>query len=282
MTLLHLLSIVVLDLAAVYFNVRMVLSCFKDKTKYKFLQRGRILVICQFACNVTIIVTDARESWTGFNIEPSESCDVFRVLFLSVMFFQVCNLTAILIHFEHYVAYGTQRELSSAVALTFGLLGSGMIWWYNCFYEGYLSQVAHQVVFVATMSFILFVILLLQLVVALSVNNSNNSEDSDPGLITTTHSELSFTKTYYLLWNVCKDNKKPLFFTALLLASLVVILRGEPLGYIQDYEQTRSVLEEISSHSVILRFAVGIVLPVSLNDLICARLKENEMKIIVT
>lgn len=98
----------------------------------------------------------------------------------------------------------------------------------------------------------------------------------------TTHSESSFTKTYYLLWNVCKDNKKPLFFTALLLASLVVILRGEPLGYIQNNEQTRSVLEEISSHSVILRFAVGIVLPVSLNDLICARLKENEMKIIVT
>ena len=145
-----------LDLAALVFNVRMLRTCFKDKTKYKFLQRGRILVICQCTCQVTILVTDAIESWKGFASQLREYCNIYRILSLSVMFFQACNLTAILtIYFKRRETSGN-RELSTKLkvfaVLSLGFTGSVVIWWYNCFSLHILSQVVLKAVFAATVS----------------------------------------------------------------------------------------------------------------------------------
>ena len=79
MTLLITLLMATLDLAGFIFDLRMLRSCFKDKTKYTFLQKCRTLAICQCACQVIILLADAVEWWKGLETEPRESCNVFRV-----------------------------------------------------------------------------------------------------------------------------------------------------------------------------------------------------------
>ena len=121
-------------MVGVFFNLRMLRSCFKDKTKNTFLQKCRTLTVCQCACQVTILVADAVESWIGLETQPRESCNVFRVLSSSTLFLQGCNLVAILmIHFDQPTSHGT-RELCSklkvSAAWSLGFIGSAMIWWY--------------------------------------------------------------------------------------------------------------------------------------------------------
>ena len=48
-----------LDFSAVFVNARLLIISIKDKAKYNFLQNGRVLVICQFACQVTLLLMDA-------------------------------------------------------------------------------------------------------------------------------------------------------------------------------------------------------------------------------
>ena len=97
MSLIYALLMAALDLAGIIFNLRMLRSCFRDKEKYTFLQKCRTLAICQCACQVLILLADAVDSWQGFETESRESCDVVRVLSSSMLFFQGCNLMAILI-----------------------------------------------------------------------------------------------------------------------------------------------------------------------------------------
>ena len=68
-----------LDLTGIIFNLRMLRSCFKDKTKYTFLQKCRTLAICQCACKVVTLVADAAESWKGLETESRETCNVLSI-----------------------------------------------------------------------------------------------------------------------------------------------------------------------------------------------------------
>ena len=96
MGLIYTLLMAALGLTGITFNLRMLRSRFKDKTKYTFLQKCRTLAVCQCACQVIILLADAVESWKGLETEPRESCNVLRVLSSSMLFFQACNLMAIL------------------------------------------------------------------------------------------------------------------------------------------------------------------------------------------
>ena len=262
MSLLVLLLISALDLAAIFFNVRMLLICFKYKAKHKFLQKFRVLAIFQCACQVTILVSETIGWWKGFDVKPNESCDVFRVLSLSVMFFQACNLTAIMTAYHgHPVAHENGElfaNLRMSAALIVGFVGSAVIWWYNCYSHAPISRLALKVAFVVTVSFVV----LLMLAAALTTNAEEQRE------ITSPESDTAIN-TWSLLWNICKESKKPLFFTALLSACLVMILSGEPRSeslLCQDFEQDAFFKEIL--YSAITKFAVGIVLPVTLYDLI--------------
>lgn len=76
---------------------------------------------------------------------------------------------------------------------------------------------------------------------------------------------------------------RPLFFTILLLPCLVWILSGVPntdsLLY-EDYEQVTLFKEAL--YSVITKFAVGIVLPVTLYDLINSSYVNRKDQIMVS
>ena len=261
-----------LDLAAVVFNVRMLLSCFKDKTKYKFLQRGRILAICQWACQVTILVSDAAETWKGFASQHGEYCNIYRILSLSVMFFQACNLTAILtIYFERPVTRGHRApstKVKISAVLSLGCTGSVMIWWYNCLSPEIVSQMALIAVFAAT---VISIIVLVIDAAARNMNIQDRQEENTP--------EAS-------LWKFCKETKRSVFFItlfSLFIMCLVVSLSGEPRSestLSQDFEKRFALMEAL--YLVYIRYIVGIVLPLALSGLIDSSYEgKNEMKTIL-
>ena len=55
MNLTVLFLIAALDLVGVFFGIRMLLSCFKDKPKCTLLQRYKFAVIFQFVYHVTVL-----------------------------------------------------------------------------------------------------------------------------------------------------------------------------------------------------------------------------------
>ncbi|CAH3136151.1 unnamed protein product, partial [Pocillopora meandrina] len=72
-----LLLMFVLDLAAIFFNGLLLLSCFRHEKKYRFFKKCWILLGLQVACQVVILVADAVEWWNGFRTQATESsCSV--------------------------------------------------------------------------------------------------------------------------------------------------------------------------------------------------------------
>ena len=203
-----------LDLAGITINLRMLRNCFKNKTKYKFLQQCRTLAICQCACQVIILLVDAVESWKGLETEPRESCNVFSVLSSSVLFFQAFNLMAILIiYFDQPTSHGASElcsKLKISAALFLGFTGSAMIWWYNCSSEEFLFQMVLKVIFVTSVAFVL-------LFFAWDARSNIHVQ------LEVDTQQVSM-KTCFLLWKVFKENRRPVLFIALLLVCLLVIL----------------------------------------------------------
>lgn len=156
MSLIYTLLMAALDLAGITFNLQMLRSCFKDKTK--FLQKCRILAVCQCACQVIILLADAVESWEGLETEPRESCDVLRVLSSSMLFFQACNLMAISIIYsvDQPTAHGTElcSKLKILAVLSLGFTGSALILCNSCFSQEFLFEMALRIVFVLSVAFV--------------------------------------------------------------------------------------------------------------------------------
>jgi len=219
-----------------------------------------MLAIWQVACQATILVMDVVESWNGFDVQAKKSCNVFRVLSIIMMLIQSCNITAIMIiYFDYYMAYQNRELLSSkvkiAVAVSLGIIGSIMIWWYSCGYQQILSLKAVRVMCVASVAFVVFV-----LGTALRDNIHDLPED-----MTTEAS----TKTSPLLWTVLKEDKTPVSFIALLLISFVVILT--------DVARLSLYFKEIL-WLLIIRFAVGIILPSIFCDIINSSYEERNKR----
>ena len=265
---------VILELSAVFLNVRLLLFCFKDEKRYKFLQKGRVLVILQFVCQVTILVADAIEWWNGFNVQLSESCDVPRVLSLSLMFFQPCNLTAVMTVCCSCEDNATQKtqELSSKLrigaALMLGFIGSFLIWWNGCVNDGYSSQFALKFVFVVTTTYVVS-----QFGVALIEDKGLHQEEP----LTATSEE----KTIAL--NMWTKSRRPLFMTALMLLFLIIMLSGKPSSgsLLCRHDSDEETLCTELVYSFITKFAVGIFLPMTLHDLIDPNYEGNKVKTLI-
>lgn len=250
-----------LSMAGFLFNLRMLQSCFKDKKKNTFLQKYRTLSVCQCVCQVTILVADAVESWKELETEPRESCNIFRVLSSSTLFYQGCNLMAIfIIYFEQPTGHGASESCSKlkvSAALCLGFTGSLLIWWYNCFLQEFYSHLIALIIIVMVMFMITAAFVFLMF--AADVWNNNQVELGD------TIAEASMS-TFSLLCKVFMENKKLAFFITLLLMCLVIL--------------SCSLIEVFKDviYSFISRFVPGIVLPVTFSDLIDSSY-ENEKEI---
>ena len=262
MSLMHLVLIVAIDLAGVVCNIRLLWRCFKEKTQNSFLQNCRSLTIWQSAFQVMIVVADAVELWKGFDIQHRENCNVLRTLSMSTKIFQASNITVIMILlYDHRATNGHGQEVSSklkiSAALSLGFIVSAMIWWY-CFSKEF---VVHVSAFVACSAYIMFVVYLF---VAAFKNNIPEQPKN-------TSKEAS-KDTFQLLWEVCKEDKKQLSFIAFLVTCLLVILFDARLSY----------LFKEFLYLLMARFTVGIVLPLTVIDLINSSYEEeNEKKLVL-
>ena len=255
-----------LKLTAVVFNLRMLLSCFKDKTKYPFLQRGRMFFICQWICQVTILVADAVESWKGFGSQLKESCNIFRVLSLSMMFFQAYNLMAIVMIFSESQVKRKNREFSTklkiSAVLVLGLTGSATISWYNCFSPQNLSRMFLKAILFASAIFVILIVS----VAARNISIEDTQTDE-------TQPEASVWKIF--------PKKRYLFLVTLLIMCLIIILGWEPHSESSRNSYKPEDLEEVIvlkevAYSVVETFFVGIVLPVILTNLIDSNYEEKD------
>ena len=242
-----------LQLAAVAFNLRMLLSCFKDKTKYPFLQRGRMFFICQWICQVTILVADAVESWKGFGSQLKESCNIFRVLSLSMMFFQAYNLMAIVMILSESQVKRKNREFSTklkiSAVLVLGLTGSATISWYNCFSSQNLSRMTAKAIFLASVIFFVLIVS----VVARNISIQDTQTDE-------TQPEASVWKIF--------PKKRYVFSVTLFIMCLIIILSQERHFESSPNNCKAEEFVEVNVFKVVETFFVGIVLPVIITDLI--------------
>lgn len=272
MGLIFMIFLTVLELTAVVFNLRLLLSCFKDKTKYTFLQRGRMFLVVQWICQVTILVADAVESWKRFaSYQLEESCSIFRVLSLSLMFFQACNLMAIITIFYETPVKSGNREFSTRfkiyAVLALGLTGSVTIWWYNCFSSQNLSRMALKAILFAS---VIFVIVLVSATGNIFIQDTPTDETKPEASVANIFSE-----------------KRYVFLVTLLIICLITILSWEPHSESiannykpKDFEE-QIVLKEVL-YSLTETFVVGIFLPVILTGLIDSNDEgKTEMKTIL-
>ena len=263
MNLIYLLLAAV-DLAGVFFNIRMLRTCFKDKTKNTFLQRSRMVAIWQVACQATILGMDAVELWNGFDVQPRDSCNVFRVLSISMKFIEACNIIVIMIiYVDHYMGYQNQEMLSTklklTVAVSLGIIGSVITWWYSCGSQEILSQKAVKVMAILCVAFVVFLTSS-----ALRNNTIGLSED-----ITT---EASMDTCPSLFRRAYKYDKKLIFFIALLLLAFVLILSNVPRLSLHFKE---------TCFLFITRFVVSVTLPLTVIDMVDSIHQEEDAKKVV-
>lgn len=237
-----------LDLPGFFFNMRMLWSCLKDKTKHKFLKRYRALYVCQCVCQLTILAMVSTDSWRGYH-------DVLSLLFISVIFFQACNLTAILTVYNGRPMALGNRELSTKLKLFASLFllltGAVVIWWYSSFPQEFNFRVSVKIVFFVSM---VFLVVLFVPASRIIIHNEYKGAVTQPEIETKT-------------CNIFKENERSVMFITLLILCLLVIVQGiRPLSFSQDFEKTE-VLEEVLD-SLITRFVFGIVLPVVFTDMI--------------
>ena len=280
MNLIDMLLLGALDLAGVFFNMRMLLSCFRDKTDYTFLQKCRTLTVFQCLYQVTILVANAVQSWKLlYEIQPretSQSCDVdLRALLIFVMIFQAC--TYFLMGFsDHRMVYANcdgvsfKLKLLVLAASSLGLIVSAVIW-YSCFSQEFLSRMAVKGIQIEAM-ILSFVALLFAV----------SSKDDIHGQLEDKTAETSKKRyAYSLLSSVCHENKRSILFIAFLLICLAVILRDLSRSSLSlNFEETKFFLGAF--YSLTIRFLVGIVLPLTISDLIDeSYVGENEKPMLV-
>ena len=258
------LLLAAVDLAGVFFNIRMLRTCFKDKTKNTFLQRSRMVAISQVACQATILGMDAIESWNGFDVQPRESCNVFRVLSIIMMLFEASNIIVIMIvYVDHNMRYQNQEMLSSklkmTVAVSLGIIGSIITWWYSCGSQEILSQKVVKVMAVVHLAFVVFLA-------------SSAFRDYIDGL---SESREDSMETCPLLLRAFKGDKKLISFIVLsLMANCFVLILGDMPRMSLHLKETCLLF--------ILRFVVCFVLPLTVIDMVnSSHDEENEKQVVV-
>jgi len=232
-----------LDLAGIHFNIRMLLSCFKNDRKLAFLQKYKPFVICQFVYQVSVLAMNTIEAWSGVDVQHDDSCGFFKTSSISVHIFLVSNFAAVpIIAAYHPIVYKNQ-ELSPKLLILapvfVGVSGSAFLWWYSCLlHEGESQTVAIAMIFLA-------VLLLLLLVTAIKYTQLDQT---------------SAKQKAALLRDSVKEQRKVWFVAAWLLicCAVVVALRSLPWP---------SLKESKIFCLFMLNSVVGIAMPVAFNCL---------------
>jgi len=248
------------DLTGMFVNILILRTFFKEKTKNKFLQRSRMFVIWQVVCQTTILVMDAVESWNGIDIQPRESCDVVGVLSIIVWNIQGCNLTLIMIiYVDHYMACDNHFKVKIGVAVSWGISGSLITWWYSCGSQEILPRMAFGVTCVA------YAVMPVYLPYATCRNNIESASES----ITP---EASTKASPSMLINL-KDDRKLISFIGLLLTAFVLNLSDLP--YLSVYFKETFCL-------LIARLGAGFFLPLIVIGMIQSiHEEENRRKVAI-
>ena len=241
-----------IDLAGIFFNVWMLLRCFRSDTKCAFAHTYKPMLICQFIYQVSMLVVNTIEACYVVDGLHEESYPVFIVLATCVHILLVSNLTALMVATTLHSGYQTcelspKLLLLAPVCMQFVCLS---LWIYRCLFHELDSQMIVINVFL--------VALLLSLLVSL-----NKSTQLDQG-----------TKKHKapFLWDTLKEHKK-----ASLVITGLIMCCGTLVG-----QETLSSPEEFDKKIICLlsmNFLVGICLPIAFNCLlesICKEENENE------
>ena len=249
-----LLLIAALDLAGVFFSIRMLLSCFKDKPNRTLLQRYKFAVIFQFVYHVTVLAINTVEAWRGFGdqFENEESpCTVISLLSISLNFFLICNVIAMAVIHYNPAVVNLDRSLSPnqvmASSFAVGCVISGILSWFSCFCQDCTSYAVFKVL-ISLLSFAL-----VSLVAWKTYKHIRDMEHTAPSM------------------RICCDKKGILY-----LACYGVMVTTLCLSLYQNLEETK--LDKKALYLFAVNFIVGIVLPVSFKDLIDSNFEEQTCK----
>ena len=207
------LLLVVLDLAGLYFNGKMLHVYFKSASKPQvFHQDYRPLVSNQFLYQMSVLTMNSIEVLDVLDIQQvRRMCSFFQILSVCVNVILVSNLTAILIiGLYHHMLTHLSPVLLMLTPLCFGFFGSACFWWCSCFLHEFEYEIL-AVIF----SFVLLLLLLVTLIGHRLLKTSANERSKS-------------------LWRTFKEKK---FKNLCLLTVWVVICCGAPV-IIQEHAKT--------------------------------------------
>ena len=254
-----------LALVGVFFNLRMLLSCLKNKTKYTFLQNVWPVVICQAVYHVTVLTMNTVDAWKRPDLQREEYCSVVYALVCTLMtFFVGGNLMAILaMESRNSLELVDQsREpfstcaLFRTVVLALGFSVAVILRCYSCCHQ-------HLAFHVMNISMIVVVNVIVLLLVAYGTRIPSLDLDR-----ITPNSPIPRTS----LLTRCKKNKGTVLFVALFLVCTGL--------FVTQLFTTQAF--QVFSYLLIMNAVVGIALPVAFGDFIVLSSElENEMKSVV-
>lgn len=247
------------DLAAVYFNIRMLLSCFKDRTKRPSLQKLRPFVICQCFYQVTILATNTLKVWGALGVDHGEPFCVLRMLETAMKMLLYCNLIAIsvvIVPEDKDRQFRPMLLVFAALCLVF--IGSTAIWRHSC----WLREVLPQKAMILILAFLLLLLLLLYAKITQLDLIDTELQTSSP-------------------CDILRENKTFILATFwLILCCGLILLKVLDLPWVP--------LKELGEQNVfylnafMLNSVVGIALPLVLTDwLNSSKEEETEMKTIL-
>ena len=249
----------VLDLAGVYFNVRMLLSSLKNSENRAFLQKYKTLVICQFVFQVSVLAMNSIEVWSGLDVQHAESCNVFKTMLICINIFLVNNFVAVLIIAAYYPIMYKNQEVSPKLLMLglvcLGFICSAILWWCSC---SSLHEFESQVI-----TIIVVVVFLPLLLVAWTKYTQLDQTSEKPGLT--------------FLWDTCSENKKVCFVVAWLVICCGTAIGLTNLRWLSFEEFVVKMICLLMMNSV-----VGIGLPVAFKELfVTIGEDEREKKTVV-
>lgn len=245
-------------LAGVYFNTRMLLICFKNKTKCSSIQKLRPFVICQFVYQVTSIGTTDVKAWTELDVQHQEYCSVLRMLSISTQILLSCNLIAIAAMITPEQSNVDKRRhfctklFIVAAAQCLGSISLAVFSWHSCFLH---DSVPQGFIVIASVFFLL--LLLLTSVKNIQLDQVYNRE------------ELKASSLCAFL----KENKTFILGAAWLLLCYGVIKASDAVPWMSLGEQNGRFL-----HAFMLNTVAGVVLPLAIIDLLNSSYENSELK----
>lgn len=258
----HFTLITALGLVGIFFNLRVLLSCLKNKAKYTFLRNTWPVVICQTGYHVTLLIMNTVDAWTRLDEQRVLYCSVVYVLVSTVMTFFVGGYLMAILAMESRNTLGSVDQsrdpfstctLFRTVVLALGLC---VLRCFICFHQ----QLAFYVMNISAIVVVTIIVLLL--VVCGSSVSSFNLDHIAP--------KLPMPGTPFL--TRCKKNKGIVLFVVLFL-----ICTGVAVTHAFS-----TLAFQAFSYLLIMNAVVGIALPVTFGDFIDSSSElEDEMKTVV-